>query len=203
MSNIKEKSKEQKNESKINNNNNSIIKDYEEKDTKDDSQNQSLNNQSKEITDEKIIELIPGKQILNDVQKRLFILSPTVELGFERECNKYDFIRDKKPLGKGAFGEVWKVTHENTKKIYYIKMMNKRDIYEQNLINQINKEISIMYNINHPYSIKLFNHFEDNEKIYLIMELASNGNLYDFIQSKKFQKNKNKEMIKKIIIQTI
>ena len=203
MSNIKEKSKEQKNESKINNNNNSIIKDYEEKDTKDDSQNQSLNNQSKEITDEKIIELIPGKQILNDVQKRLFILSPTVELGFERECNKYDFIRDKKPLGKGAFGEVWKVTHENSKKIYCIKMMNKRDIYEQNLINQINKEISIMYNINHPYSIKLFNHFEDNEKIYLIMELASNGNLYDFIQSKKFQKNKNKDMIKKIIIQTI
>ena len=137
------KSKDQKNENK---NNNSL----EEKDTKDDS-----HNHSKEILDEKVIELIPGPQVLNDVQKRLFILSPTVELGFERECNKYDFIRDKTPLGKGAFGEVWKVTHDNSKKIYCIKMMNKREIYEQKLINQINKEISIMYNINHPYSIKL------------------------------------------------
>ena len=200
MSKNKEKSKEQKNEIKINTNNKSIIKEYEEKDTKDDSLNQSI---IKELSDEKIIELIPGKQILNEVQKRLFILSPTVELGFERECNKYDFIRDKKPLGKGAYGEVWKVTHENSKKVYCIKMMNKRDIYEQNLINQINKEISIMYNLNHPYSIKLYNHFEDNDKIYLIMELATNGNLYNYIQSKKHQKNKNIDVIKKIIIQTI
>ena len=179
-----------------------IMKDEEEKDTKDSSKSLSLYIHSKGLSGEKNIDLIPGKQILNDIQKRLFILSPTVELGFERECNKYDFIRDKNPLGKGAFGEVWKVTHENSNKIYCIKMMKKRDIFEQKLINQINKEISIMYNINHPYSIKLYNHFEDNDKLYLIMELASNGNLYNFIQNKNI-KMKTPEMIKKIIIQVI
>ena len=179
-----------------------IMKDEEEKDTKDSSKSLSLHIHSKGLSGEKNIDLIPGKQILNDIQKRLFILSPTVELGFERECNKYDFIRDKNPLGKGAFGEVWKVTHENSNKIYCIKMMKKRDIFEQKLINQINKEISIMYNINHPYSIKLYNHFEDNDKLYLIMELASNGNLYNFIQNKNI-KMKTPELIKKIIIQVI
>ena len=195
---------ENKNFSKNNNQiNEIIIKDEEEKDTKDSSKSFSLNTHSKGISNEKNIDLIPGKQILNEIQKRLFILSPTVELGFERECNKYDFIRDKNPLGKGAFGEVWKVTHENSKKVYCIKMMTKRDIFEQKLINQINKEIGIMYNINHPYSVKLYNHFEDNEKLYLIMELASNGNLYNFIQNNKNQKIKTKEMIKKIIIQVI
>ena len=195
---------ENKNFSKNNNQiNEIIIKDEEEKDTKDSSKSFSSNTHSKGISNEKNIDLIPGKQILNEIQKRLFILSPTVELGFERECNKYDFIRDKNPLGKGAFGEVWKVTHENSKKVYCIKMMTKRDIFEQKLINQINKEIGIMYNINHPYSVKLYNHFEDNEKLYLIMELASNGNLYNFIQNNKNQKKKTKEMIKKIIIQVI
>ena len=195
---------ENKNFSKNNNQiNEIIIKDEEEKDTKDSSKSLSLNTHSKGISNEKNIDLIPGKQILNEIQKRLFILSPTVELGFERECNKYDFIRDKNPLGKGAFGEVWKVTHENSKKVYCIKMMTKRDIFEQKLINQINKEIGIMYNINHPYSVKLYNHFEDNEKLYLIMELASNGNLYNFIQNNKNQKIKTKEMLKKIIIQVI
>ena len=178
-----------------------IIKEEEEKDTKDSSRSLSLHTHSKGLSYEKNIDLIPGKQILNEIQKRLFILSPTVELGFERECNKYDFIRDKSPLGKGAFGEVWKVTHENSKKVYCIKMMTKRDIFEQSLINQINKEIGIMYNINHPYSVKLYNHFEDNDKLYLIMELASNGNLYNFIQ--KNSKIKTKDMIKKIIIQVI
>ena len=195
---------ENKNFSKKNNQiNEIIIKDEEEKDTKDSSKSFSSNTHSKGISNEKNIDLIPGKQILNEIQKRLFILSPTVELGFERECNKYDFIRDKNPLGKGAFGEVWKVTHENSKKVYCIKMMTKRDIFEQKLINQINKEIGIMYNINHPYSVKLYNHFEDNEKLYLIMELASNGNLYNFIQNNKNQKIKTKEMLKKIIIQVI
>ena len=195
---------ENKNFSKNNNQiNEIIIRDEEEKDTKDSSKSFSSNTHSKGISNEKNIDLIPGKQILNEIQKRLFILSPTVELGFERECNKYDFIRDKNPLGKGAFGEVWKVTHENSKKVYCIKMMTKRDIFEQKLINQINKEIGIMYNINHPYSVKLYNHFEDNEKLYLIMELASNGNLYNFIQNNKKQKIKTKEMIKKIIIQVI
>ena len=182
------------------NNNNNIIKEEEEQETKDDSYHLSTNSQSQDILDKKIIELIPGNQILNDVQNRFFILSPTVELGFERECNKYDFIRDKKPLGKGAFGEVWKVMHEKSQKNYCVKILDKRDIFEQKLINQINKEICIMYNINHPYSIKLFNHFEDNEKLYLIMELATGGNLYNYIQNFK---NKKIDFIKKIIIQTI
>ena len=201
--------------SKINNSDTSIysvkkniniinIKEEDEQETKDESHHQISNSKEQEILDKKIIELIPGEPVLNDVQKRYFLLSPTVELGFERECNKYDFIHENKsPIGRGAFGEVWKVTHENSKKVYCIKILNKRDIFEQKLINQINKEISIMYNVNHPYSVKLVNHFEDNEKLYLIMELATNGNLYNLIQNNKNDKNKKFDLIKKLIIQTI
>lgn len=36
-----------------------------------------------------------------------------------------------------------------------------------------------MYSLNHPYIIKLYNHFEDETNFYLVMELASNGNLYN------------------------
>ena len=189
---------------KINNNNSINIKEEDEQETKDESHNQLLNPHEQEILDKKIIELIPGEPVLNDVQKRYFLLSPTVELGFERECNKYDFIhQDKSPIGRGAFGEVWKVIHENSQKVYCIKMLDKRDIFEQKLINQINKEISIMYNVNHPYSIKLVNHFEDNEKLYLIMELATNGTLYNLIEKNKNDKSKDINLIKKLIIQTI
>ena len=190
---------------KPSNNINSInIKEDDEQETKDDSHHQITNTHDQEILDKKIIELIPGEPVLNDVKKRYLLLSPTVELGFERECNKYDFIHEgKSPIGKGAFGEVWKVTHENSQKVYCIKILSKRDIFEQKLINQINKEISIMYNVNHPYSVKLVNHFEDNDKLYLIMELASNGNLYNLIQNTKKDKVKNLELIKKLIIQTV
>ena len=189
-----------------NNNDNKIIniKEDDEQETKDETHQTTTFHQDQENIDKKIIELIPGEPILNDVKKRYFILSPIVELGFERECNKYDFIHEgKSPIGRGAFGEVWKVTHENSRKVYCIKILNKRDIFEQKLIYQINKEISIMYNVNHPYSVKLVNHFEDNEKLYLIMELVTNGNLYNLIQKNKKEKKTNLELIKKIIIQTI
>ena len=117
------------------------IKEEDEQETKDESHHQITNPHEQEILDKKIIELIPGEPILNDVKKRYLLLSPTVELGFERECNKYDFIREgKKPLGKGAFGEVWKVIHENSQKVYCMKILDKRDIFEQKLINQLIKK---------------------------------------------------------------
>ena len=202
MSKINNKSSIDSIKQKPSNNINSInIKEDDEQETKDDSHHQITNTHDQEIVDKKIIELIPGEPVLNDVKKRYLLLSPTVELGFERECNKYDFIHEgKSPIGKGAFGEVWKVTHENSQKVYCIKILNKRDIFEQKLINQINKEISIMYIVNHPYSVKLVNHFEDNDKLYLIMELASNGNLYNLIEKNKNQKSKDINLIKKFVI---
>ena len=123
---------------------------------------------------------------IKKLKKRLLYLSPTVELGLERECIENDFeLIGNKPIGNGAFGKVWKVIHINTKKEYCIKILNKRDIIEQKLIKQLNKELSIMYEINHPHSIKLVNHFEDDKKIYMIMEYANNGNLFSYMKKNK------------------
>ena len=134
------------------------------------------------------------------LKKRLLYLSPTVELGLERECIENDFeLIGNKPIGNGAFGKVWKVIHINTKKEYCIKILNKRDIIEQKLIKQLNKELSIMYEINHPHSIKLVNHFEDDKKIYMIMEYANNGNLFSYMKKNKL----NNETIIQFLRETI
>ena len=121
--------------------------------------------------------------ILNNVKNRLLFLSPTVRTGLERECNKNDFYREGDSyIGKGAFGEVWKVSHKMTGKIYVIKVMDKSIIKGQRLIDQINREIEIMYKLNHPHVIRLINHFEDDEKFYLIMPYASKGQLYSLLR---------------------
>ena len=140
----------------------------------------SNNNNNNNLTTE---DLIPSEQKLNKIRRRLIILSPTVELGFERECCNKDFYREnEKPIGIGAFGKVWLVKHYNTQKLYCIKILSKRNIIEKKLINQLNLEISIMYQINHPNSIKLYNHFEENERIYLIMEYAPNGSIFYYLK---------------------
>jgi serine/threonine protein kinase len=116
---------------------------------------------------------------LNNVKNRLLILSPTVKEGLERECNKDDFeALDDKALGKGGFGHVWKVRHKVSGKIYAIKVINKDYIRKENMVDQINRETEIMYKVDHPHIIKLYNHYEDDDNFYLIMHCAGKGQLY-------------------------
>ena len=79
---------------------------------------------------------------INKVKERLLILSPTVRAGLERECCKSDFYREgDKFIGKGGFGEVWKVVHKDTNKVYVIKVIDKKSIQEQKMVDQMNREI--------------------------------------------------------------
>jgi len=93
-------------------------------------------------------------------------------------CKDDFFSEGDKPIGKGGFGQVWKVRHKLSNKIYVIKVMNKKNIIEQKMVEQINREVDIMYRVNHPHIIKLYNHYEDEDNLYLIMQYASKGQLY-------------------------
>jgi serine/threonine protein kinase len=121
--------------------------------------------------------------IVNKVKNRILRLAPTVEEGLERECTKEDFFSEgDRPIGKGGFGQVWKVRHKASDKIYVIKVMNKQNIIDQKMGEQINREIDIMYKLNHPHIIKLVNHYEDDDNLYLIMHFASKGQLYSLLK---------------------
>ena len=81
----------------------------------------SNSNQKEKSDDSSVPHPLPLK--LNKVKNRLLFLSPTVRTGIERECNKNDFFREGDSyIGKGAFGEVWKVSHRQTNKIYVINV---------------------------------------------------------------------------------
>jgi len=116
---------------------------------------------------------------VNKVKKRLLFLSPSVTNNAERECNVGDFQSlSRKAIGEGAFGQVFKVRHISTGNLYAIKVISKAKILERSMTEQLKREIRIMYSLNHPNIIKLFNHFEDDSNVYLIMELAEGGNLF-------------------------
>ncbi len=122
---------------------------------------------------------------LNKVKKRCLILSPTVNAGLEPESKISDFEKERE-IGKGGFGLVWKVIHKKTQKVYCIKVIQKQGIIEQKLVPQMNREIEIMYILNNPHCLRLKNHFEDDNNFYLVMPLASKGQLYRVL--KKFRK---------------
>ena len=122
-------------------------------------------------------------QELNQVKERLLILSPTVKMGLEHEGDKGDFYRcGDYCIGKGGFGEVWKVNHKKSNDLYVIKVLDKERLKKQNLIEQLNLEIQIMYKVHHPHIMQLINHFEDDNNFFMVMPYASRGQLFTLLK---------------------
>ena len=137
--------------------------------------------------------------ILNKVKKRCLILSPTVKAGLEPEGKITDFERERE-IGKGGFGLVWRVFHKKTKKVYCIKVIEKKGIIEQKLVDQMNREIEIMYILNHPHCLRLKNHFEDDINFYLVMPLATKGQLYKILRRyRKFDERTAAQILRETI----
>ena len=91
-----------------------------------------------------------------------------------------------KQLGSGSFGRVFLVSHNETKELFALKTIEKRKIMmTYGKLDIIYDEINIHSKLSHQNVIKLYNIYEDEETINIIMEYASNGNLYQLIKAEK------------------
>lgn len=114
--------------------------------------------------------------------RKLLFESPSVEKQEEEELKRADFEFERR-LGDGAFGQVWRVRHRITSKRYGLKVVAKEKVID--MLPQFKREVFIMYELNHPHIIKLYNHFEDERYFYLIMELAEGGNMFQKLHREK------------------
>ncbi len=48
-------------------------------------------------------------------------------------------------------------------------------------IERFKLEVEIMMKLDHPTILRLFDYFEDNTKVYLVMEMCTGGELFDRI----------------------
>lgn len=83
-----------------------------------------------------------------------------------------------KTLGEGGFGSVSLGTHRLTSASRAIKKIPKRNLENT---DQLMKEIAVMRLMDHPNIIKLYETFEDQKFVYLVMELCEGGELFDCV----------------------
>ena len=95
----------------------------------------------------------------------------------------YNFIKE---LGQGSYGHVLRVQSIATGHIYACKKMNKRKITNK---ARFKTEIDLLRATDHPNIIKLYDIFEDNVFIYLIMEECTGGEFFDRL-AKRAKQNK-------------
>jgi aurora kinase len=120
---------------------------------------------------------------VNNVKNRMLFLSPSILSGEERECRKDDFESlANSNIGVGGFGKVYKVRHKVSKNVYAIKVINKKKILEHDLVEQIKLEVKIMYKLDHNHILKLYNHYEDDDNFYLILQYCAKGQIYSLLK---------------------
>ncbi len=85
-------------------------------------------------------------------------------------------------LGSGAYAEVFKVRHKKTLEIFAMKIIDKCLLDKEERLFQIFVENEFLNILNHPYIIKIFGTFEENEKIHLVLEYVPKGTLASLIQ---------------------
>ena len=120
---------------------------------------------------------------VNNVKNRMLFLSPSILSGEERECRKDDFESlANSNIGVGGFGKVYKVRHKVSKNVYAIKVINKKKILEHDLVEQIKLEVKIMYKLENNHILKLYNHYEDDDNFYLILQYCAKGQIYSLLK---------------------
>lgn len=100
----------------------------------------------------------------------------------------------QKTIGEGTFGKVKLGIHTVTGEKVAIKILEKERITDASDVERVSREIHILKLIRHPNIIQLYEIIETPTKLYLIMEYASGGELFDYIV--KNQKLSEKESCK-------
>ena len=113
----------------------------------------------------------------------------------------YEFSEN---IGSGMYGRVYKALNKSENKFYAIKRLNFKDISAKEE-KSINKEVSILRELNHPFILSYKDSFIDQENYYnIVTNFCEGGDIYKQIQLHK-EKNEyfSEEQILKWMIQLL
>ncbi|KAK4787841.1 hypothetical protein SAY86_011674 [Trapa natans] len=83
-----------------------------------------------------------------------------------------------KPLGRGKFGRVYLAREVKSKFIVALKVIFKEQIEKYQLHHQLKREMEIQTSLRHANILRLYGWFHDNDRVFLILEYAHEGELY-------------------------
>ena len=111
-----------------------------------------------------------------------FIFNLKKSFGYLNFFDYYEMLDD---LGEGIFGVVKLGLYKKTKEKVAIKII-KKEKAKQNDIELVRTEIDIMKLCHHPNIVKLLDHFENAEYIFIVMEYIPGGDLGEYMKKNKY-----------------
>ncbi|XP_074547652.1 MAP/microtubule affinity-regulating kinase 3a isoform X4 [Halichoeres trimaculatus] len=118
-----------------------------------------------------------GRQEISTRSGRTGVRSRSSEEPQQPHVGNYRLL---KTIGKGNFAKVKLARHILTGREVAIKIIDKTQL-NPNSLQKLFREVRIMKILNHPNIVKLFEVIETERTLYLVMEYASGGEVFDYL----------------------
>ncbi|KAM8915294.1 MAP/microtubule affinity-regulating kinase 3a isoform 2-T2 [Spinachia spinachia] len=118
-----------------------------------------------------------GRQEVSTRSARIGVRSRGSEEAQQPHVGNYRLL---KTIGKGNFAKVKLARHILTGREVAIKIIDKTQL-NPNSLQKLFREVRIMKILNHPNIVKLFEVIETERTLYLVMEYASGGEVFDYL----------------------
>ncbi|XP_059432995.1 serine/threonine-protein kinase ATG1t-like [Corylus avellana] len=91
-----------------------------------------------------------------------------------------DYVLESK-LGEGSFSTVWKAEHRLSGQVVALKQVYLSRL-NRHLRSCLDCELNFLSSVNHPNIVRLFEFFQAEGSIFLVLEFCAGGNLASFIR---------------------
>ncbi|XP_073676342.1 serine/threonine-protein kinase 32B-like [Garra rufa] len=100
----------------------------------------------------------------------------------EDEEVSFDHFQILRAIGKGSFGKVCIVQKRDSRKMYAMKYMNKQKCIERDEVRNVLRELQVMQRLQHPFLVNLWFSFQDEEDLFMVVDLLLGGDLRFHLQ---------------------
>jgi len=101
-----------------------------------------------------------------------------------RQGDPWDVYSSQQTLGSGVYGPVRFATHKETGITHAVKVLRRTGLTpgSQDEHEQLDHELNHLLRLDHPNIVKLYEHFENSEGMFLVMDYCSGGQLESMLQ---------------------
>lgn len=131
--------------------------------------------------------------------KKYFILAKEEQLIADTNVN-FESFEILNTLGAGTFGKVFKVRHKQTKQIFAMKVINKKQLIKNQQLRYAVTECNVLKQIDHPFIIKLHYSFQTPDYLYMVLDYCPGGDLAFYVMKDVFEEDEAKFFIAELVL---